>query len=182
MKAFNVVIATSGRDTLQNMIDSIAPQLCSEDYLTIIWDCQAMPLQINGDCQVITIQNEKALGFWGHASRSRWQNSLPGDYLINGDDDDMFATDAMSIIREHCTEDKLYVFRMQYENVVIPSFHQVAYGNIGTPCGVYKPGGLPDWPLEYGGDFKFYSDLSKIKEPEFIDKVIYKIRPWSTTS
>jgi hypothetical protein len=177
MAAFNVVIATSGRETLHKMIDSIAPQLTEEDYLTIIWDCQAMSLHINSKCQVITIQNEKALGFWGHASRSRWQNSLPGDYLINGDDDDVFEPDAMEKIRKHCTEDKLYVFRMVFENTHIPSYHKVEFGNIGTPCGVYKPGGLPTWPLEYGGDFTFYHELSKVKEPEFIDHIIYRIKP-----
>jgi hypothetical protein len=177
MKTFNVVIATSGRDTLQTMIDSIAPQLTGEDYLTIIWDSQPIGLQINSDCKVITIQNENALGFWGHASRSRWQNSLPGDYIINGDDDDVFTSDAMSTIREHCIEDKLYVFRMEYSNTTIPNYHAIAYGNIGTPCGVYKPGNLPEWPLEYGGDFKFYQELSKTKDPVFIDKTIYKIRP-----
>lgn len=178
MNSFNVVIATTGRPTLQRMLDSIVPQLCSVDYLTLIWDSAPTEVVFKGDCNVIQILNEKPLGHWGHASRTRWQNALPGDYLINGDDDDMFAEGAMEAIRNHCTEDKLYVFKMSMNDyAVLPREPQISMANIGTPCGVYKPGGLPEWKLEYGGDFKFYEALSKVKEPVFIDHIIYKVRP-----
>lgn len=176
MKSFNVVIATTGRPTLQKMIDSIAPQLQEQDYITIIWDSQPVAVQVNSSCQVIQIQNEKPLGSWGHGSRTRWQDSLPGDYLMNADDDDIYTEDAMTHIREHCIEDKLYVFQMAVDLHVCPRYHKIEMANIGTPCGVYKPGGLPSWDPVYGGDFMFYDKLSKIKEVEFIDKVIYKVR------
>ena len=95
-KSFNVVIATAGRDTLQRMVDSIAPQLEEQDYLTIIWDCQPMSLQIDSNCKVISLHNPEPLGFWGHGSRNRWQDELPGDYFMNADDD-VYTKDAMSI-------------------------------------------------------------------------------------
>jgi hypothetical protein len=176
--SFNVVIATTGRPSLQRMIDSIATQLNAEDYLTLIWDGgHSNDFIIQTQATIISIINSKPLGYWGHGARTKWQDHLPGDYLMNGDDDDVFTEDAMQIIREHCTEDKLYVFQMQHREVTIPRYHKVEMANIGTPCGVYRPGSLPEWKPEYGGDFKFYEALSKVKDPVFIDKVIYKIKP-----
>lgn len=177
MKSFNVVIATSGRDTLQRMIDSIAPQLKENDYITIIWDCEPFEVFINSSCSVFHIHNPEPLGFWGHGSRNRWQDELPGDYLINGDDDDIFTDDAMQHIRRHCTDDKLYIFKMISNYITIPSTRDIKFGNIGTPCGVYKPGNLPKWGKRYGGDFDFYDQLSKIKESVFVGELIYIVKP-----
>jgi hypothetical protein len=178
MSSFNVVIATTGRSTLQAMIDSIAPQLSSEDYLTLIWDAPIdKDVVVTTPATVINILNSSPLGFWGHASRTKWQNHIPGDYIINGDDDDVFTDDAMEIIREHCLEDMLYIFQMQWGDTTIPRSHKIEMANIGTPCGVYKTGSLPEWKCEYGGDFHFYNDLSTTKDCVFIDKVIYKIKP-----
>jgi len=70
-KSFNVIIATAGRATLQRMVDSIVPQLTENDYLTIIWDCQPIALQIEGKCKVIALHNPEPLGYWGHGSRTR---------------------------------------------------------------------------------------------------------------
>lgn len=180
-KSFNVVIATAGRPSLQRMVDSIAPQLTECDYLTIIWDCQPMPLQIDSDCQVISLHNPEPLGFWGHGSRTRWQNELPGDYFINGDDDDVFDALAMNTIRSHCTEKKLYIFKMSSGGTVIPLTDEVRIGNVGTPCGVYpKIDNLPSWGEFYGGDGHFYVELSKILPVEFVRKIIYIIDPNST--
>jgi len=178
MKTFNVVIATSGRDTLQRMVDSIAPQLKHEDYLTIIWDSKPIDLRIDSNCQVITIQNEKPLGYWGHVSRSRWQNSLPGDYIMNADDDDVYMHNAMDIIKENCTEEKLYIFQMLVNGITtIPKYPKIEMANIGTPCGVYPKINLPEWKTIYGGDFEFYNELSKKMDYEFIDKIIYIVKP-----
>lgn len=159
------------------MIDSIAPQLTDQDFLTVIWDCPKRSINYNTSATVIEIQNAHPMGHWGHGSRTFWQNSLPGDYLINGDDDDIFTDDAMSTIREHCSEDKLYVFQLMYSSITIPSSHKIFLGNISTQCGVYKPYDLPEWPPVYGGDCTFYENLAKTREVEWIDKVIYKMRP-----
>lgn len=176
-KSFNVVIATSGRPSLQRMVDSIAPQLSERDYLTIIWDCQPIALQIDSKCKVILIQNDEPLGFWGHGSRTRWQNELPGDYLMNADDDDEYFPTAMETVRSHCKEEKLYVFKMMKSNIVIPFTEEIKLGNIGTPCGVYpNTKDLPDWGGFYGGDFQFYFQLSMQLPVEFVKRVIYLVR------
>lgn len=177
-KSFNVVIATAGRDSLQAMVDSIAPQLEKQDYLTIIWDCQAIPLQINSKCQVITLQNEEPLGYWGHGSRNRWMQELPGDYFMNGDDDDVYMPGCMKKIREVCKEEKLYVFKFDYQGTTVPMYPEVKVANIGTSCGVYpKVTPFPKWEHVYGGDGMFYEALAKILPVEFVDHVIYKVTP-----
>lgn len=97
--------------------------------------------------------------------------------MINGDDDDIFVDDAMAKIREHCTEDKLYIFQFIYGSTVVPMSHKIMLGNISTQCGVYKPYDLPEWPSFYGGDCTFYENLAKTREIEWVDKVIYRIKP-----
>ena len=111
-KSFNVVIATAGRPSLQTMIDSIAPQLTERDYLTIIWDSLPFAVKLDTNANVIQIVNPEPLGYWGHGSRTRWQNELPGDYLMNADDDDIYLPDSMEVIREHSVDQKLYVFKI----------------------------------------------------------------------
>lgn len=175
-KSFNVVIATAGRPSLQRMVDSIAPQLKECDYLTIIWDCQPMPLQIESDCQVISLQNPEPLGFWGHGSRNRWQDELPGDYLMNADDDDVYHPSAMKYVREYCKDHKLYLFQFLHQGVRIPNGNLVSVGNVGTSCGVYpKTVKLPKWEYVYGGDGMFYVELAKMLPVEFVRKVIYAV-------
>lgn len=174
MSSFNVILATNGRDTLQRMIDSIAYQLTDKDYLSILWDCPPRGIAVDSPCTVISIKNAHPLGAWGHGSRTRWQAMLPGDYHLNADDDDVYTPNAMADIREHCTEDKLYIFQLLWNrNFLIPNKHEIFLGNISTQCGVYKPYNLPDWPPVYGGDCTFYENLAKFREVKWIDKIIY---------
>lgn len=177
-KSFNVVIATAGRETLQRMVDSIAPQLEEQDYLTIIWDCQPIALQIDSACQVISLHNPEPLGFWGHGSRNRWQDELPGDYFMNADDDDIYVYNAMETVRKHCVDYKLYIFQFLISGVMVPNGNSIEIGNIGTACGVYpKIEKLPKWGYVYGGDGEFYVALSKLLPYEHINKVIYIVKP-----
>ena len=177
-KSFNVIIATAGRRTLQRMVDSIAPQLQEQDYLTIIWDCQPIALQIDSACQVISLHNPEPLGFWGHGSRNRWQDELPGDYFMNADDDDIYASNTMETIRKHCTEHKLYIFQFNYLGAKIPDGDVIKVGNIGTPCGVYpKVNKFPTWEHRFGGDGEFYIELAKMIPYQHIREVIYIVKP-----
>lgn len=176
--SFNVVIATAGRPTLQHMVDSIAPQLEEQDYLTIIWDCQPIDLQIDSKCQVMHLQNPEPLGYWGHGSRNRWQDELPGDFFMNADDDDEYTPDAMEAIRSAVKENKLYIFKFHHHGAFVPRENRVYVGNVGTSCGVYpKIDKFPKWEYVYGGDGMFYESLSKELPVEFVDHVIYNVRP-----
>lgn len=180
-KSFNVIIATAGRPTLVKMLESILPQLEEQDYLTILWDCKPnveLPPHV---CTVIQKVNPEPLGFWGHGSRNRWQDELPGDYFMNGDDDDVYTPDAMAAIREKCTERKLYIFQFLHWTARIPNGTEIRVGNIGTSCGVYpKVEKFPKWEYIYGGDGEFYVALSKMLPHEHIQKIIYIVKPNET--
>lgn len=187
--SFNIIVTTAGRNTLGKMLDSIAPQLSTIDHLTIISDkghedVAAAVSKVKSKGNVRHIANAEPLGFWGHGSRSHWQDKLPGDYHLNADDDDVYDPDAMNIIRSYAKslEPHLYVFHMirRWDGVVdlIPplgwSKIQVKY--IGTPCGVYrKIPNLPPWHGSYGGDGNFYTSLAARMNVTFVPEVIYQV-------
>jgi len=176
MKSFNVVIASKGRPSLINMVESIAPQLSANDYLTVIWDSEPFELPIGPDVKYLSIQNKEPLGAWGHGSRNKWGLYLPGDYILNGDDDDVYLPDAMEHIRSVCTEQKLYVFRMNRGELVLPRYPEIEHGNIGTPCLVYPTmDEYPEWVNRYGGDLDFATEMSKRLPVEFSEHVIYEV-------
>lgn len=177
MKSFNVIIATTLRPTLSMLLESIAPQLNSNDYITIISDVNSEIPSVSTKATVIKIVNSETLGFWGHGSRTKWQNFLPGDYYMNADDDDVYEPEIMDHVRNTCTEHKLYIYKMRYGNNQIWSRPVIEFANIGTPCGIYPSDVLhPEWKKEYGGDYYFYQKLSELIPYEFVDKVIYSIK------
>ena len=188
--SFNIIITTSGRSTLIKMLQSIAPQLHARDYLTIISDKEHDTVdrtlsRIRCRCKITHISNPEPLGFWGHGSRTRWQNELPGDYHMNADDDDIYDPHAMEIVRSvigMSLEPHLYVFHMirRWDGVVdiIPPLgvQGILKKQIGTPCGVYrKIPNLPSWHGSYGGDGNFYRALSDRVMVTFVPEIIYQV-------
>lgn len=181
MSSFNVVIATAGRKTLKRAVESILPQLSEEDFITVIYDgCPVDDRLFNqAKCTVNLYHEPKALGHWGHGARNKYQDNLPGDYILNGDDDDIWTPDAMKKIREHCTEKKLYIFQFSFNGCGFPMTPgYLGRGKCGTPNGVYANiGSFPEWATVYGGDGDFYEKLAKRIEPEWVKKIIYIVRP-----
>lgn len=159
------------------MIDSIAPQLTENDYITLLWDAPPIELDVKSECRVINFYNQEPLGYWGHGSRNHWSKWYFGDYIMNADDDDVYLPDAMEHIRAKCTEKKLYIFKMIYGDTLFWRTPVIEMANIGTPCGVYPNRiALPEWGLFYGGDFQFYDQLSKTLPVEFCDNIIYRVK------
>lgn len=183
MISLNVILTTIGRDELLRMLRSLIHQLTEDDYITIVSDADHSLVRqclssFNPACTIIHIANSNSLGYWGHGSRNKYQNILPGDYLLNADDDDRYTEGAFDKIREVVKEKKLYIFKHQDgRNVAWSIPGVVQLGNIGTSCGVIpNTHNLPDWELVYGGDASFYIKLSKMMECEWIDHVIYKVK------
>jgi hypothetical protein len=182
MKSFNVLLTTIGRAELSRMLDSLVNQLSEIDYLTIVSDMNHDYVRdiinlYDWKCTVLHIANNTALGFWGHGSRNKWQNSLPGDFILNADDDDRYTEWAFEYIRNYVVEDKLYLFKHQNNGGTAWASHEIRIGNIGTSCGVIPNNhNLPDWGYFYGGDGEFYVKLSQMIPYEFIDCIIYKVR------
>ena len=120
MFSINVLLTTIGREELRSkMLASLALQLNENDYLTVISDANhdfvANSIKIfKFKCNVTHIINDEPLGFWGHGSRNKYQNTLPGDFIMNADDDDRYVPKAFDFIRQTITDkNKLYLFRVQ---------------------------------------------------------------------
>ncbi len=179
--SFNCVIATAGRKSLKRAVQSILPQLNEEDHLTILFDgCNPDHRVYEGaKCKVSIYHEPKALGFWGHNIRNKYQNTLPGSFIFNGDDDDIWAISAMEKIRKVCTEKKLYIFQFSFNKSKFPHPpYRLGVGRVGTPNGVYANiGDFPEWKLMYGGDGSFYEELANKLPHQWVEEVIYIIRP-----
>jgi hypothetical protein len=191
---FNIIVTTAGRDTLPAMLASIGPQLGPLDHITVISDKLHEIVSFSvSDAQALTagtirhIINKEPLGFWGHGSRSRWQNELPGDYHMNADDDDVYDPRAMEMVRAavggEVEPPRLLIFHMirRWDGVVElippPKWTTVQVKYVGTPCGVYsKIPDLPPWHGSYGGDGGFYMELaSRISNVTFVPEVFYQV-------
>lgn len=184
MTSLNVLLTTVGRETLNTrMLPSLVNQLNDNDYLTVVSDLNHDIVShyislFNFKCTVIHIRNNKTLGYWGHPSRSKYQNNLLGDFILHADDDDRYVDNAFDIIRQIVTDrNKLYLFRVDNEGVITwTNLGVVKIGEIGTPCGVIPNNkNLPDWGCFYGGDGDFYKKLSNAIPYQFVDYIIYKV-------
>lgn len=184
MFSINVLLTTIGRNQLKDlMLPSLVNQLNENDYLTIVSDDNhdfvTMCInEFNFKCNVNHIKNESPLGFWGHGSRTRHQNNLLGDFIMNADDDDRYVDGAFDFIRNAVIDkETIYLFKVEwYGNFSWRTKGVIEIGYIGTPCGVIpNTKDLPHWPNIYGGDGMFYQSLCENRKVEFIDYVIYKV-------
>lgn len=184
MPSFNVLITTIGRSNLGSLLDSLKNQLSHNDYITIVSDKDHASSQKilqsrlpELKCTVIYIANAVCLGYWGHPSRTMYQNKLLGQYILNADDDSVYLDGVFDYMREVVKEYKLYIFK--HENQLGVTFwlrkDEVAIGNIDTACGVIpNTGQLPTWHSFYGGDGRFYENLAKEMQVEFVNYKISK--------
>jgi hypothetical protein len=175
MVSFHVLIATTGRTSLTQMLQSLQPQLEAQDHLTIVYDgCEAPAgLELDGvfKCQVHLKTQIPALGFWGHGIRNVWSQKLERtEFVLHADDDDQYVLGAFDALRRLCKNPKcLYIARYRRPNGdLIPPFTGVIRENyVGTPCGVIPYdlnvfGAKGDgWLPRRGGDGKFYEKIAK---------------------
>lgn len=190
----HVLLTTTGRPTLLRLIGSLLPQLECRDHLTVLYD------RLPGDTPAVPpgklathlhecpapwtiLRNSEPLGFWGHGSRNQWQNQLSlGDYQLHGDDDNAYLPGALAAVRQHCIRDRLYLFRARWGSPArlmwADGLRDIRYGNIDTGCVAVpttKP--RPLWPHVYGGDCDFIRACAEVWPVEYIDTLIYDIRP-----
>ena len=184
--SFHILIATIGKESIFNIIDSLNQQLNENDYLTIVFDGPNLPnidkvkmKTLKLKCKVNIIVEEKNLGFWGHAIRNKY-NNLEGDFVFHIDDDDNIVNDCMNTLRNICQDkNTIYIFKMDVNNDIIWKTKEIIHGEIGTPMGIIptKINSTSYFTYKYGGDFDFYKKLENDgNKIEYIDKVIYMVR------
>lgn len=182
---FNVLIATVGRPTLQNMLDSLSPQLLESDCLTIVFDGNSrIPSGFDYSkfkCKLNLFNEPSALKYWGHGIRNKYANLLEKkDFIMHADDDDIYTPQAFHIIRSTIMNNStLYFFKMLFDNSAWPLHHNCKEGNIGTPCGIipYDLNKKGIWLNRYGGDGAFYEQiLQQVNDVVYSDDFIYIVR------
>jgi hypothetical protein len=183
---FNILIATVGRPTLQNMLNSLSPQLSEDDCLTVVFDGHSqIPVGFdftNFKCKLNLLYEPVALGYWGHGIRNKYANILePKDFIMHGDDDNTYIDGIFDTLREVCIhQESLYVFKIIFKNTYLPKDCQIREGNIDTACGVipYELNKKGIWLNRVGGDGSFYEQIAQqTKNIVYSDISIYTLRP-----
>ena len=188
MPTFNLLIATVGRPSLERQLKSVVNQLSADDCLTVVFDgCPIQDLQIlkGFACPVDLYSEPVALGHWGHEVRNKYAHIMQKrDFVMHGDDDDIYVANAIASLRKHCTDIAvLYIAKMCdiAAGGIIPRDNSIYLGNIGTPCGIVpwevNSNSNVKWELFRGGDCRFYENASNYATITFLDQIIYVVRP-----
>jgi hypothetical protein len=181
--SFHLLLATTGRDSIFDMLVLLKKQLCSQDYLTIVFDGPDLPnveevriFTKHFKCVVNIIIEPVNLGYWGHAIRNKHKN-LPGDFVFHIDDDDTIAEDCMDSLRTYCVDcSKMYVFRMNNRGNILWKTHSITFCEISTQMGIVpsKINDIFTFEYYYGGDYNYYKKIEGHGTPiEYIDKITY---------
>jgi len=153
MPSISILVATTGRATLRNLISSVIYQLSDDDTLYVAIDGSKF-----------------------------FQGCLEGDYILHADDDDIYLEDAIDFIKSALAKldgntIPFFKFWDDKRGYARWEFPAISDGNIGTPCGAVPniPERMGTWGARYGGDFNFYKSC-KFKH-EFIDRIVYCATP-----
>lgn len=182
-----VVVATTGRRTLQATLSSFGPDLHSRDVVHVCMDgrgdlvrrmVEEMSEQYFGNWFYHEGDN---LGYWGHAVRNHLMPMVTTDLVWHLDDDDVAAPGAIAAIRH--SEGKWTIFRMRFmeghpaNGIICWRNQRLVKGDIGTPM-IIAPPSKARFDLEYGGDFGYVMDLvDELGPPSWDDRIIALIRP-----
>lgn len=195
LPSFHILIATAGRPTLKNLLESLKEELTENDAITIIFDGPGAKEKSGYDESwlsghrshhtVIVQDPNLGAGIGGEPIRTKYQTLLKPEttYIMHADDDDEYIKGSFEKLRSVCTDPEfLYITKMNHShdaNFVIPRQNRdIVYGDIGTPNGIipFHSAGKVDWGMRYGGDFDYYNALSKeVKTVVFLDLIIYTV-------
>uniref|UniRef100_A0A6C0KLN2 Glycosyltransferase 2-like domain-containing protein n=1 Tax=viral metagenome TaxID=1070528 RepID=A0A6C0KLN2_9ZZZZ len=187
---FHILIATSGRPCLFNMLHSLKDELTSNDAITIVFDGEgAIQRSTFSDdwlkghqSNIKIIEQTPNLGYWGHAIRNKYQGILEPKttFIMNADDDDIYVSGSFQKLRQLCiNKNTLYIakFLVKHNNVQVPSqLIHIIQDDIGTPCGIipFELANKSNWEYKYGGDFDYYNKLKEyVSDITFLNTIIY---------
>jgi hypothetical protein len=186
-KTFNVLIATIARPSLQNMLNTLAPQLNEYDCLTIVFDGHSSIPNFNLSqikCKIHQYFEPVALGHYGHGIRNKYAPLLEKrDFVMHADDDDIYLPNSFDQLRNLCIDsDVLYIGKISFSNskLILPPDHSIRPYKIGTPCGIipFENNKKSWWDLKYGGDGGFYHNLQKVSPKiVYLEVIMYMAFP-----
>jgi hypothetical protein len=170
----SIIVGTAGRPTLSRTLASITPQLRPGDEIMILCDD-------SGDA--------------GDTPRMDAMPRASGTHLSFLDDDDVYAPDALEMMRRFAREHpgRIGIFKMEH---VVGTTHWrkdepvLRYANVSTQTFLVPnvPGKLGRWEEQprphdpektYAGDYMFLTETIRLQgqEPVFVDEVTVYVRP-----
>jgi hypothetical protein len=193
--SFHVLIATAGRPTLKNLLDSLKDELTENDAITIVFDGAGAKEKAGYDESwfsahksqhtVIVQDPNLGAGIGGEPIRTKYQTLLKPEttYIMHADDDDKYIKGSFKNLRKLCSDPEVvYIAKMIYSDkpdLVIPrQSRNIAQDDIGTPNGIipFHSAGKAQWGTRYGGDFDYYNALqTRVKDVVFLDLIIYTV-------
>jgi len=192
---FHILIATAGRSSLKNLLDSLKDELTEQDAITIVFDGadaekksgydESWFLGHRSTHMIKTQVPNLGAGIGGEPVRTKYQTTLKPEttYIMYADDDDTYIKGSFETLRTLCKNPEvLYIAKMNYADkpgLVIPRQNkEIIQNDIGTPNGIvpFKYAGKAEWGMRYGGDFDFYNALkNEVEDLVFLDLIIYTV-------
>lgn len=190
---FHVLIATAGRVSLKNLLDSLKDELTERDAITVVFDgADAFTKSTYEDSWInehksrvsVIVQHDNT-GFWGHPIRQKYVSLLSPKttYIMHADDDDQYISGSFNTLRQLCIEpETLYIAKMNYSKSpgrIVPRQNtKIIEADIGNPNGIVpfdlSPKG--QWGMSGVGDFDYYNTLQhNAKRIVFLDTIIYTV-------
>lgn len=158
MTSLTIIIPSSGRPSLRETLDSLAYQLRPGDKLVV---------DVNDDVP------------YGNAVRNRNLADVKTDAVLFQDDDDMFTSGALDVVRERYAEapGRLHIFKMRYieNDFVLWTDKEVRVGNVASQmiCAPGYPYPVGQFGDRYEGDHDFvHSTVSLLGEPVWNEEII----------
>lgn len=158
----SIIVASSGRPTLTDTIESARSQMRDGDEILV---------SIQSDCP------------WGNAARNQLMRAARGDALMFVDDDDAYARGALDKARAafEAEPTRMHLFRMRYpDNRILWQDARVVSGNVSTQM-VVVPAGLGrrvQFGDRYEGDYDFIAGCQRYwGEPAWHEDIITYLRP-----
>lgn len=196
-KSIGVFIPTIGRPELKNMLLSLKDQLKGNDTIYIAIDGKQYRPQvteiinsIDFKCNVVIFNVPKQLGNYGYSIREKYHKELNTDYIMFGDDDDIYLPDAISKIRKQIDKMQgltLFFFRIWFRFDLKTAYWQFPRVEIGNSsmqnCVIPNITELlPSFGTNYNADTFYNVQLAENFEMaglnvKFVDEFIYAMRP-----
>ena len=191
--SFHILIATAGRVTLKNLLDSLKDELTERDAITIVFDgsdaftkSTYQDSWINEDnSRVSVIVQDENTGYWGHPIRQKYVSLLSPKttYIMHADDDDQYIAGSFTTLRELCVDpETLYIAKMNFNKspgrIVPKQNSEIIESDIGNPNGIipFEISPKGEWGMRGVGDFDYYNSLQHhAKHIVFLEPVIYTV-------
>jgi hypothetical protein len=172
-----IITPTIGRPTLKRTLESGAKDLDVDDLWMIIGDGPQSEVvevckQVDFHCQSAYLESVEARGDYGNPLRDQAMSIATQDYFVFLDDDDIFAHNAVQIIKREIAEHhpRPIMFKMVNGNgEILWRTREVTPGNVGGSmfCCPNTLGRLGTWANGGGhrSDFNFMEQTLKLYGP-----------------